>query len=66
MRYRLDEVAVSWSDMSGSKVNLVRDAARMLVDIFRIVGRDIAGGYETDSDVSSVTRNVDEVELCKA
>ncbi len=66
MRYRLDEVAVSWSDVSGSKVNLVRDAARMLVDIFRIVGRDIAGGYETDSDVSSVTRNVDEVELCKA
>ena len=66
MRYRIDEVAVSWSDVSGSKVNLVRDAARMLVDIFRIVARDVAGGYESGSDVSSVARNVEEAELCQA
>jgi dolichyl-phosphate beta-glucosyltransferase len=43
--YRIAEVPVNWSDIAGSKVNLVRDSLRMLADIFRIRLYDLTGAY---------------------
>lgn len=34
--YRIDEVAVSWREVPGSKVHLIRDSWRMLRGLFRI------------------------------
>ncbi len=61
--YRIDEVAVSWSDAPGSKVNLVSDAMRMLVDIFHIVARDLGDRHKPTSEIGSVAFRVDESEL---
>jgi dolichyl-phosphate beta-glucosyltransferase len=38
---QVDEVPVTWSDVEGSKVHLLRDGFRMLMDVFRI--RNIHG-----------------------
>jgi dolichyl-phosphate beta-glucosyltransferase len=43
--HRIAEVPVNWTHQPGSKVNLVTDSARMLVDLFVIRGRCISGAY---------------------
>jgi dolichyl-phosphate beta-glucosyltransferase len=45
--YRIAEVPVNWTHQPGSKVNLVTDSAKMLVDLFVIRGRCLSGAYNT-------------------
>lgn len=45
--YRIVEVPVNWTNVPGSKVNLVRDSLRMLRDVAKIRLRDLFGGYGT-------------------
>lgn len=42
---RIAEVPINWTNVPGSKVNLVRDSARMFRDIIVFRLRDIFGGY---------------------
>ena len=43
--YRIAEVPVNWTDIAGSKVNLIRDSLRMFTDIFKIRFFDLTGVY---------------------
>jgi dolichyl-phosphate beta-glucosyltransferase len=43
--YRIAEVPVNWTDIAGSKVNLIRDSLRMFTDIFKIRFFDLTGAY---------------------
>ena len=43
--YRIAEVPVNWTDIEGSKVNLIRDSMRMFLDIFKIRFNELAGVY---------------------
>ena len=43
--YRITEVPVNWTDVAGSKVNLIRDSLRMFADIFKIRFLDLTGAY---------------------
>jgi len=43
--YRVAEVPVNWTDIAGSKVNLIRDSLRMFADIFKIRFFDLTGAY---------------------
>jgi dolichyl-phosphate beta-glucosyltransferase len=43
--YRIIEVPVNWTDIAGSKVNLMRDSLRMFADIFKIRYFDLTGAY---------------------
>ena len=43
--YRIKEVPVNWTDVKGSKVNVVRDSLRMLADLFRIRNNNRRGAY---------------------
>jgi dolichyl-phosphate beta-glucosyltransferase len=43
--YRIAEVPVNWTDIAGSKVNLIRDSLRMFADTFKIRFFDLVGFY---------------------
>jgi dolichyl-phosphate beta-glucosyltransferase len=43
--YRITEVPVNWTDIAGSKLNLIWDSWRMLTDIFKIRLNEITGAY---------------------
>lgn len=43
--YRVDEVPVSWTHQPGSRVNLMTDSLRMLLDLFVIRARALRGDY---------------------
>lgn len=47
--YRIAEVPVNWTDIAGSKVNLIRDSFRMFIDIFKIKIFDLTGMYRKSS-----------------
>lgn len=47
--YRIAEIPVNWTNIPGSKVNLVKDSALMAFDLLRFRLRSISGGYETKS-----------------
>jgi dolichyl-phosphate beta-glucosyltransferase len=51
---RIEEVPVNWTDVSGSKVRLVRDSFRMLCDILAIRWNDVRCRYRLE-DVSRQT-----------
>jgi dolichyl-phosphate beta-glucosyltransferase len=44
-RCKISEVPVNWTEVKGSKVGLVRDSLRMLVDVFRVRANDLRGLY---------------------
>ncbi|MBA2459149.1 MAG: glycosyltransferase family 2 protein [Gemmatimonadales bacterium] len=46
-KYRVDEVPVNWAHQPGSRVNLVTDSLRMLVDLVRIRRNCVRGAYDT-------------------
>ena len=46
--YRVDEIPIDWYYRSESKVSAVRDALRMIQDIFRIRANARAGAYDAD------------------
>lgn len=43
---KIAEVPVNWTNVAGSKVNLVRDSAHMLFDVICFRLRDTFGGYQ--------------------
>jgi len=43
--YHVTEVPVNWSDIAGSKVNLLLDSWRMFTDIFKIKFNKLMGAY---------------------
>ena len=43
---RVAEVPVNWTNVPGSKVNLVKDSLGMFLDIWRFRLRDLFGGYK--------------------
>ncbi|HEY9785937.1 MAG TPA: dolichyl-phosphate beta-glucosyltransferase, partial [Candidatus Obscuribacterales bacterium] len=52
--YKIAEVAINWSNVTGSKVNIFTDPFRMLIDVFKIVMRrnkynQLLTAYETCS-----------------
>ncbi|WP_223908902.1 dolichyl-phosphate beta-glucosyltransferase [Geobacter sp. AOG1] len=47
--YRITEVPVNWTDIAGSKVNLIVDSLRMLTDIFKIRLNEMTGAYQPNS-----------------
>jgi len=51
--YKIAEVPINWTDVPGSKVNLVKDSIHMGFDIIKFRLRDLFGGYnltETPGD----------------
>jgi len=44
--YKITEVPVSWVNIEGTKVSLVKDSARMLFDLVRFRVQDILGKYK--------------------
>jgi len=44
--YTIAEVPINWTNIPGSKVDLVRDSARMGVDIIKFRLRGMTGGYK--------------------
>jgi dolichyl-phosphate beta-glucosyltransferase len=50
MAYRISEVPIRWSHKSGSKVNMLRDGTRMILDLIRIrsLHRGVARTIEQD------------------
>lgn len=45
------EVPVNWTNIAGSKVNLVKDSIRMLLDILQFRLRSIVKGYSTKKEM---------------
>ena len=45
--YTLEEVAIDWTDVPGSKVSLIRDSVRMLRSLFMIRSRKQRGEYHS-------------------
>lgn len=45
LSYKIKEAPVVWIDKEGSKVRLIRDSFRMLVDLFRIRWNNVLGKY---------------------
>lgn len=43
--YKINEVAINWSNIAGSKVNVVTDSAKMLFEVLRIWLTAMSGGY---------------------
>lgn len=54
---RIDEVPINWTNIPGSKVNLLRDSLAMFQDILRFRVRALCGTYERISE--------SELEACK-
>jgi dolichyl-phosphate beta-glucosyltransferase len=48
--FSIAEVPVNWNDVPGSKVGMIRDSARMFVDIFRIRINDLLGAYRSEAE----------------
>jgi len=46
--YRIAEVPINWTNIPGSKVNLVKDSALMAIDLFKFRVRSLLGGYRTE------------------
>ncbi len=46
--YRLEEVAVDWRDVPGSKVSLMKDSTRMVLSLIAIHRRRRRGGYRRE------------------
>ncbi len=44
---QIAEVPINWTNVAGSKVNLVRDSFQMFVDVVTFRLRDVVGGYES-------------------
>jgi dolichyl-phosphate beta-glucosyltransferase len=44
-RYKVEEVAINWTNVEGSKVQVLTDSPRMLVDVLAILARSLAGQY---------------------
>jgi dolichyl-phosphate beta-glucosyltransferase len=42
---RIREVQVSWADAPGSRVRVLRDSARMFLDLLEIRWKDLKGRY---------------------
>ena len=55
---KIEEVPISWNNVEGSKVDLVRDSLRMLRDVIRFKKehRYVDRYVETDTDIASATR----------
>lgn len=49
--YRIAEIPVNWSDQPGSKVRVLRDGLRMLLDLFAVRRNYTHGMYEPSSNV---------------
>ena len=47
--YRIAEVPVNWTDIAGSRVNLIWDSLRMFTDIFKTRYFDLTGAYRDRS-----------------
>ncbi|MGH7236675.1 MAG: dolichyl-phosphate beta-glucosyltransferase [Nitrospiraceae bacterium] len=50
--YRIAEVPVNWADQPGSKVRVLRDGLRMLLDLFAVRRNYANGRYEPASNVA--------------
>lgn len=50
--YRIAEVPVNWADQPGSKVRVLRDGLRMLLDLLAVKRSYAAGRYEPAANVS--------------
>ena len=50
--YRIAEVPVNWADQPGSKVRVLRDGLRMLLDLLAVKRNYANGRYEPSSSVS--------------
>lgn len=44
--YKIKEAPVVWIDKGGSKVNLIKDSSKMLLDLFKIRLNNISGKYK--------------------
>ena len=44
--YRLDEVAIDWANVEGSKVNVLTDSVKMLAEVLKIRAVGWLGGYK--------------------
>jgi dolichyl-phosphate beta-glucosyltransferase len=44
--YKIAEVAINWTNTEGSKVNVLTDSPRMLLEVLRITGGAWTGTYK--------------------
>lgn len=44
-KYNVREVAINWSNVAGSKVNLIRDSFKMFLDLIKVRVNSIKGAY---------------------
>jgi len=43
--FKITEVPINWTNVPGSKVNLIKDSLLMFIDVVRFRLRDLFGGY---------------------
>ncbi|HEY9680703.1 MAG TPA: dolichyl-phosphate beta-glucosyltransferase [Oculatellaceae cyanobacterium] len=51
--YKIDEVPINWTNVDGSKVNLVLDSSKMFMDVVKIKLRSLFGAYRAVATSSS-------------
>ena len=54
--YKITEVPINWTNIPGSKVNLVRDSILMLIDVFKFRLRDLFCGYKPQVHFATLPR----------
>ena len=52
--YRIAEIPVNWTDIKGTKVDVVRDSFRMFRDVIRTRVNSLLGAYDARKDPLSV------------
>jgi dolichyl-phosphate beta-glucosyltransferase len=51
--YKIDEVPINWTNVDGSKVNLVLDSSKMFMDVVKVWLRSSLGAYKAISGAAS-------------
>ena len=54
--YKITEVPINWTNIPGSKVNLVKDSMLMLIDVFKFRLRDLFRGYKPQVHFATIPR----------
>jgi dolichyl-phosphate beta-glucosyltransferase len=45
-KYKIEEIPINWTNIDGSKVNVLTDSPKMLVELLKIAGSAYMGKYK--------------------
>lgn len=53
-RYKIVEVAIDWTNVTGSKVNVLVDSARMLLQVLKVKLMSLGGQYKRTTNIETI------------